>query len=269
MKNIKTMVKKRYGEIAKASSSCCCSCDCGSGNDAKKQSGKVGYSKKEMDAVPNGSNLGLGCGNPTALASIRKGETILDLGAGAGFDCFLAANETGPKGRVIGIDMTPEMIKKARENAKKGGYKNVDFRMGEIEKLPVEDKSVDLIISNCVINLSPEKQKVFNEAFRVLKPGGRLMVSDLVLNGRLPEKVRKSAAAYYGCVAGAEQKKEYLRKIEKAGFKQVKVKAEARFTMDIFEKSGIAEAEAGLTREDIVKAVKCVLSMEVSAVKPG
>ena len=169
---------------------------------------KIGYTEEELGAVPAGSNLGLGCGNPTALASIKAGETVLDLGSGAGFDCFLASNKVGPEGRVIGVDMTEEMIARARDNASQGGYENIEFRHGEIENLPVEDNTVDVIISNCVINLVPNKENAFKEAFRVLKPGGRLMVSDIVLLKKLPDFVKDSIEAYVGCVAGAATKDE-------------------------------------------------------------
>ena len=160
----------------------------------------IGYSEEEMTAVPEGANLGLGCGNPTAMASLKEGETVLDLGAGAGFDCFLAAGKVGPEGRVIGIDMTPEMLEKARENAQKGNFSNVEFRLGEIENLPVADGIIDIIISNCVINLVPDKDRVFSEAFRVLKPGGRIMVSDIVLTKELPDFIKNNMAAYVGCI---------------------------------------------------------------------
>jgi ubiquinone/menaquinone biosynthesis C-methylase UbiE len=167
--------------------------------------------------------MGLGCGNPVALASLKEGEVVLDLGSGAGFDCFLAANRVGTNGRVIGVDMTPEMIEKARRNAQKAGYENVEFRLGEIENLPVADNSVDAVISNCVINLSPDKESVFREAFRVLKPGGRLMVSDLVLLKELPDFIRKSVVSYVSCIAGAVRKEEYMGAIEGAGFQEVRI----------------------------------------------
>jgi SAM-dependent methyltransferase len=183
----------------------------------------VGYKKEDLDSVPEGANLGLGCGNPTALASLKKGETVLDLGAGAGFDCFLAANIVGVDGQVIGVDMTPEMVDKARSNARKGDYKNVDFRLGELEHLPVADNSVDVLISNCVINLTPDKAAVFNEAFRVLRPGGRFAVSDIVLLKELPEPVKQSVAAYVGCLSGAIMKDDYLETIRDAGFEGVKI----------------------------------------------
>ena len=168
--------------------------------------------------IPEGANLGLGCGNPVALASLRPGETVLDLGSGGGIDCFLAARKVGPEGRVIGVDMTAEMIHLARENAQKSGLKNVEFRLGEIENLPLEDGSVDAVISNCVINLSTDKERVFREIYRVLKPGGRMMVSDIVLDGELPAKVKDSVAAYTGCIGGALKRDDYLAAIVKAGF---------------------------------------------------
>jgi SAM-dependent methyltransferase len=233
-KHIKKKVRESYGEIARKGSSCCCSptnepC-CGS--EAKTASKAIGYSNQEIASVPEGANLGLGCGNPIAIASIKPGETVLDLGSGPGFDSFLAAQKVGKNGKVIGVDMTPEMIEKARGNARKGKYTNIEFRLGEIEQLPVEDNSIDIVISNCVINLSPDKAKVFKEAYRVLKPGGRLMVSDLVLLKELPESVKDSEAAYVGCIAGAMLKKDYIGAAEKAGFKKLKVVGEVPFAIE-------------------------------------
>ncbi len=232
MKDIKTAVKARYGKIARQGSSCCSSNSCGCTSSAEAMSQSVGYSHEEMSAVPGGANLGLGCGNPVALASLKQGDVVLDLGSGAGFDAFLAAQRVGKTGRVIGVDMTPDMIEKARANAKKGGYANVEFRLGEIESLPVEPNSIDLIISNCVINLSPDKDTVFKEAFRVLKPGGRLMVSDLVLMKELPQATKDSIEAYVGCIAGAIFKQDYLEKIKKAGFSNIKVVGESAYQVD-------------------------------------
>ncbi|OGP74967.1 MAG: arsenite S-adenosylmethyltransferase, partial [Deltaproteobacteria bacterium RBG_16_50_11] len=203
IKDIKEIVKEGYAKVAKQGSSCCgpgSSC-CGSADLAEDISRRIGYSEEEITGVPEGANLGLGCGNPVALASLREGDTVLDLGSGAGFDCFLAANKVGKKGKVIGVDMTPEMIEKAKENAKKSNYRNVEFRRGDIETLPVDDDSIDVVMSNCVINLSPDKAKVFKEAFRALKPGGRLTISDIVLLKELPGFVKESIEAYVGCVS--------------------------------------------------------------------
>jgi ubiquinone/menaquinone biosynthesis C-methylase UbiE len=225
-KEIKKIVKKAYGEIARQSSSCSC---CGTISVNKKDR-KTRYSEEEIKMAPEAANLALGCGNPVAIASLKEGEVVLDLGCGAGFDCFLAAQKVGKKGRVIGVDMTPEMIHKARENAKKGGYENVEFRFGEIENLPVADNSIDVVMSNCVINLSPHKARVFKEAFRVLRPGGRLIISDIVLIKDLPESVKNNMEAYIGCVAGAVLKDEYLGFIEQAGFQNIKVVNEKPFS---------------------------------------
>ncbi len=257
-KNIKKIVKEGYAKIAKANSSCCAGSSCCSGtNSAETISKNVGYKDNELASVPEGANLGLGCGNPVALASLKEGETVLDLGAGAGFDCFLAANKVGSKGEVIGIDMTPEMIEKAKANAKKGGYSNVEFRLGEIENLPVEDNSIDIIISNCVINLSPDKERVFMEAFRVLKTGGRLMVSDLVLEKDWPKAVKDSVEAYVGCLAGASLKKDYLDAIKKAGFTNIKVVGETFYPVEAMAKDDLKEIEHS------------VASIKVSAGKEG
>lgn len=214
---MKEFVKKVYGDIARNKKSCCCA------SDSVDVSKKVGYTKDDLSSIPDEANMGLGCGNPVALASLKEGEVVVDLGCGGGIDVFLAARRVGDKGRVIGIDMTKDMIEKATANAKKAGLNNVEFRLGEIEDLPLDDNICDCIISNCVINLSEDKQKVFSEAFRVLKPGGRLMVSDMVLVADLPENVLKSAELYAGCIAGALRQEEYLAKIAKAGFKNVKV----------------------------------------------
>lgn len=232
--DIRTAVRKRYAGIARGAGSCCgpaagrtggC---CGTGQE--EAAGRaIGYTDEELGAAPEEANLGLGCGNPVALASLAEGETVLDLGAGAGFDCFLAARAVGPAGRVIGVDMTPEMVAKARENARKGSFGNVEFRLGEIENLPVADTSVDVVISNCVINLAPDKGRVFREAFRVLRPGGRLMVADIVLLRELPAALRDSVAAYTGCIAGAARKEDYVAAVESAGFADVAVAGEAPF----------------------------------------
>ncbi len=268
---IKKLVRKRYAKVAKTSGSCCASpISCCSAPTSKEVSNKVGYSEDEMAAVPEGANLGLGCGNPTAMASLKEGETVLDLGAGAGFDCFLAANKVGKKGKVIGVDMTPEMIDKARANARKGKYTNVEFRLGEIENLPAADNSVDIVISNCVINLSPNKKRVFEEAFRVLSPKGRLMVSDIVLLKELPQAIRENVEAYAGCIAGAEIKEKYLELIGNAGFQEVKAVEEKTYPLEyIISESATQEIvkSLGLTQEQVKEAANSIVSVKVSAVK--
>jgi len=233
VEEIKKIVRDGYANAVTQKTSCCSTNSCCGGIDQAKDISKiVGYSDSEMNAVPEGANLGFGCGNPVALASLKEGDVVLDLGSGAGFDAFLAAQRVGKTGRVIGVDMTPEMLAKAQENAKKGKYTNVEFRLGEIEKLPVEGNSIDVIISNCVINLSPDKEQVFKEAFRVLKSGGRLMVSDLVLIKELPDAIKESIEAYVGCLAGATRKDEYLKLITMAGFQGVKVISESNYPVD-------------------------------------
>jgi len=268
---IKKLVRKRYAKVAKTSGSCCASpISCCSAPTNKEVSGMVGYSEDEMTAVPDGANLGLGCGNPTAMASLKEGETVLDLGAGAGFDCFLAANKVGKKGKVIGVDMTPEMIDKARANARKGKYVNVEFRLGEIENLPAADNSVDVVISNCVINLSPNKKRVFEEAFRVLSPKGRLMVSDIVLLKELPESIRENVEAYAGCISGAEIKDKYLELIGKAGFQEVTVIEEKTYPLEyIISESATQEIikNLGMTLDEVKEAANSVVSVKVSAEK--
>ncbi|MGD8505049.1 MAG: arsenite methyltransferase [Candidatus Bathyarchaeota archaeon] len=230
-KEVKEYVKKRYGEIAKSEASCCSSCGCGP--SAADVALRIGYSEEDLKNVPEASSMGLGCGNPVALASLREGEIVLDLGSGGGIDVFLAAKKVGTKGKVIGVDMTEEMIQRARATASKYGYENVEFRRGEIENLPIQDNSVDAVISNCVINLSPDKQKVFQEAHRVLKTGGRIMISDIVTEGELPEEVRKSFDAWAGCIAGALEKGDYLDTIKRSGFKDVKVVSESTYSIDV------------------------------------
>ena len=231
---VKEVVKKRYGEIAKNEESCCPSCSCGS--STRDVALQIGYSEEDLDNIPGGSSMGLGCGNPVALSSLKEGEIVLDLGSGGGIDAFLAAKKVGAKGKVIGVDMTEEMIQRAISTASEYGYENIEFRLGEIEKLPVEDNSVDVVISNCVINLSPDKKKVFQETFRVLKPNGRIMISDIVTEGELPTEVKKSFDAWASCVAGALEKNQYLNTIREVGFKDVKIVSESTYNMDVSQK---------------------------------
>jgi len=267
-RNIQKEVKKRYGGIAASSNSCCGSgkagC-CATAPSAEALSASVGYTPAELATIPEGANLGLGCGNPVALASLLSGETVLDLGSGGGIDCFLAARRVGPQGRVIGVDMTAEMIDLARKNAEKSDLKNVEFRQGEIERLPVEDSSVDAVISNCVINLSTDKERVFREIHRVLKPGGRMMVSDIVLDNELPEKVKNSVAAYTGCIGGALKRQDYLDAITQAGFTGVEIVGETNVPVDLW--ADFPEEVKTLSRQEIKTALGAVASIKVAAKK--
>jgi len=271
-KNIKKAVRDNYAKVATEGS--CCSgpvtnC-CGQESLVKEISSSIGYTREDMDKVPEGSNLGLGCGNPIALASLKKGEIVLDLGSGAGFDCFLAADKVGPEGKVIGVDMTPEMLEKARENAQKDNINNIEFRLGEIENLPVADGVIDIIISNCVINLSTDKGKVFSEAFRVLKPGGRIMVSDIVLTRELPDIIRENVSAYVGCIAGAVIKEDYLEGIRKAGFTDVKILEETDFPINYIVSDNsavIVKNDLNLDKDEVKDLEESVLSIKVSALK--
>jgi arsenite methyltransferase len=268
--SIKEHVKKRYGKIAETEVSCCPPSSCCGAPDPGELSRSLGYSEADQDSVPEGSDLGLGCGNPTALASLKPGETVLDLGSGAGFDCFLAARKVGPTGRVIGVDMTREMIRKARENSDSGGFENVEFREGEIENLPVEDASIDVIISNCVINLSTDKNKVFREAFRVLKAGGRLMMSDIVLQKPLPLVIKESMDAYSQCVAGAWLKQDYMEGISGSGFAQIRILEEKHFSLGISSSDPVIKdmvAKSELSEEALMEAADSVLSISVQAIK--
>jgi arsenite methyltransferase len=271
-------VREGYAKIAVKHGSCCGS------STSYEESKKMGYSEEELAAAPEGANMGLGCGNPIALASLEEGEIVVDLGSGGGFDCFLAAKRVGQRGKVIGVDMTPEMIDKARENARKGKYANVDFRLGEIENLPVADNTADVVISNCVINLTPNKKKVFKEAFRVLKPEGRLMVSDLVLLKKLPEAMKKGMNPT-SCVAGAIMKDKYIETINTVGFKNVRIIQEKSYHSEDLTSDPDAEvlafnpktntAETKKVSELDEKAKKrmkeileATLSINVSATKP-
>ncbi len=260
---IRQQVREQYGKVAeRGACGCaptCCSPEAAAPGpaDSDKVSQQLGYSAKDTGAVPEGANLGLGCGNPLAIAALKPGQTVLDLGSGAGFDAFLAAKAVGPTGQVIGVDMTPEMISKARKNKTAGDYQNVDFRLGEIENLPVADASVDVIISNCVINLSPDKAKVFREAFRVLKPGGRLAISDVVATAPLPDKVREDIALYAGCVAGTSLVEDIKVMLRAAGFAKVRIdlKPQSReFIRQWFPDRGIEDYVASAN----IEAVKFV-----------
>ncbi len=259
--HIREKVRERYAGIAAGGKSGCgcstASCCSSKAPPAKAQSAKLGYSKTELEAVPEGANMGLGCGNPQAIAMLRKGEVVLDLGAGGGFDCFLAARQVGSRGRVIGVDMTPEMVAKARENARKGRFKNVEFRLGEIEHLPVADSSVDVILSNCVINLSPDKKQVYREAFRVLKPGGRLAISDVVAVKPIPAALRQDFDKHSGCVAGALQVRRLEQILRAVGFLDGRVmvkEASREYIRDWFPGSGVEQY---------------VRSADVQGMKPG
>jgi len=229
-----------------------------------------GYDATDLAAVPEGANLGLGCGNPVAMAALKPGETVLDLGSGAGFDAFLAAQRVGPEGRVIGVDMTPEMIARATSLARKHGYGNVEFRQGDIEALPVDDASVDVILSNCVVNLAPDKAKVFREAFRVLKPGGRVHVSDLVLARPLPEALLQDMDAYAACISGAMLKDDYLAAIRAAGFQGVAVASERHFGLAELSPELMELAKQrypGMSPEELERLASSVISVQVEATK--
>ena len=278
---IQKIVRERYAEIARQGSSCCSgavssfvSC-CGTASStAADISLGIGYSNEELDMVPKGANLGLGCGNPVALASLQKGETVLDLGSGAGFDSFLAAVKVGATGKVIGVDMTAEMLERARDNARNSNYTNIEFRLGEIENLPVADNVIDVVISNCVINLARDKQRVFDEAFRVLKPGGRFIVSDIVTTKELPSFIKNSVDAYAGCIAGAMKKDAYLKAIRKSGFKAVRIIGESAFPLDldsvmidILSNNSVSDLE--LLEKQMKDIPASIASIKVRGLKPN
>ncbi len=268
----KKIVKECYAKITKKGDSCCAPVDscCGRSDRSRDISQMVGYTEEELKSVPEGADMGLGCGNPVAVASLKEGETVLDLGSGGGLDCFLAANKVGRTGKVIGVDMTPEMIEKARDNARKSNYSNTDFRLGEIENLPVADNAVDVIISNCVINLSPDKQKVFREAFRVLRPGGRMMISDLVLTKELPDFLKDSVDAYISCLSGAIKKDDYLDAVRDAGFREVEIIDERKFSLDCYSDDPIARAIMDNTKispEQLKEVANTIVSIKVKCIK--
>ncbi len=249
---VHNQVRERYASIAKSGCGCTSACCTPSGDNHARVSATLGYSEQEIHSTPQGANMGLGCGNPQAIANLKPGETVVDLGCGGGFDCFLAARQVGENGMVIGIDMTPDMISKARANAKEARFANVEFRLGEIEHLPVADDSVDVIISNCVINLSPDKLQVYREAFRVLRPGGRLAISDVVAVRNLPEEINSDSDVYHGCVAGAALVSDVEQMLREAGFSKIKIdiKHESReFIKDWFPGTGIEDYVRSATIE--------------------
>ena len=252
---IRQAVRDKYGSVAQATDTGC-GCSISSCCNPGDVSVALGYSPEQLTAAPEGANMGLGCGNPHAIASLKEGETILDLGSGGGFDCFLAAQAVGETGRVIGVDVTPEMVSKAHQNGASAGFKNIEFRLGEIESLPVADASVDVIISNCVINLSPEKPRVFREALRVLKPGGRLAISDVVATAQLPDEMKKDLALYAGCVAGAASIDELVDMLRKAGFTHIRIQPKDE------SREFIRDWAPGMRVEDFV------VSATIEAVKP-
>jgi arsenite methyltransferase len=228
-KKIKEAVKDRYSKIATKEETYC-SCCAGGPDLVKEQAKAAGYTLEDLKSIPEDAVFGLGCGNPTALAELKEGEIVLDLGSGGGIDVFLAANKVGESGKVIGVDMTEEMIENAMKNAEEGNYRNVEFKLGEIENLPIENDSIDVIISNCVINLTPDKSVAYKEAFRVLKPEGRILVSDLVTEGEIPDEIRNSFQEWSQCIAGAMEKQAYLDTIKNAGFSDVEIIEQHYFT---------------------------------------
>jgi len=269
---IRQVVRENYARVAEQGKS---SCGCGTPSDLPiietsccggssklpqkrpaQDSSRMGYSSEELASVPEGADLGLGCGNPQAIAALKPGEIVVDLGSGGGFDCFLAANQVGAEGHVIGIDMTPEMISKARENAVRNGYTNVEFRLGEIEHLPVADNSVNVILSNCVINLSPDKLSVYKEAFRILKPGGRLAISDMVAIAELPDELKKNLDNYCGCITGTISAAEIEQMLTEAGFENIRIQNKDE------SKEFVTEWVPGQSIEDYV------ISASIEAVKP-
>jgi len=276
---IRTAVRQRYGGIAAQTAEatqeagCCTPSCCGDeagAFDPQAQAEKLGYTAEDLEALPEGANMGLGCGNPTALAGLKPGEAVLDLGSGGGLDCFLASKKVGDDGQVIGVDMTPDMIELARRNAAKGGYGNVEFRLGEIEALPVADGSIDVILSNCVVNLSAHKDRVFREAFRVLKPGGRLLISDLICDQPVPEELLNSPEAVTSCLP--VERSDYLGQMKDAGFSDVQVEDEARFGTDhLAETSEIGQMliANGVDLENVRAFAQGVRSAHIAAVKPA
>ena len=264
--DIRSAVRDVYARTARQTPASGCGCGCGGG---ASQSETLGSERSELAAIPSEADLGLGCGNPASLAALQPGETVVDLGSGGGIDCFLAARRVSPGGRVIGVDMTPEMIDRSRAAARKGGFQNVEFRLGEIENLPVADGAADVVISNCVINLSPDKGRVFQEAFRVLKPGGRLSVSDIVLRGELPDKVKASVELWAGCLAGAIPEQEYLGLMRAAGFTEVSVvsRKSAAGLLDPEQQAALRARLPKLSEQTVEELGGIVQSLHIRAVK--
>ncbi len=259
---VRKAVRQTYGDIAtRVSTGCGCApsgcCSDVSRSASQRGGPRIGYSDEERQGVPEGADMGLGCGNPQAIAELQPGETVLDLGSGGGFDCFLAAKQVGPTGHVIGVDMTPEMVSKARENIEKGGYANVEFRIGEIENLPAADASVDVILSNCVINLSRDKPRVYRETYRVLRPGGRLAIFDVMATAEMPDEVRSDLALHVGCIAGAATMAELRQMLNEVGFEEIRIQPRDE------SREFIREWAPGANVADYI------VSVTVEAVKPG
>ena len=266
--DLKATVRRAYGKIA----SDAVTPDCGGSCGPDQTSARIGYSQEELTSIPDGADLGLGCGNPLAQASLREGDVVLDLGSGAGIDCFLAAQAVGASGHVIGVDMTPEMLDRANANAASSGYTNVEFRHGDLEALPVDDDSVDLVISNCVINLVPNRTQVYREALRVLKPGGRICVSDTIQTVALPDSLLNTEVAKAGCISAVVTKEAYLASLSDAGFKDVQIEGEAPYPSDLGFEERLIEGlrdEQGVPEEAVRAAARSLVSIVVTAAKPG
>ncbi|PKQ19394.1 MAG: arsenite S-adenosylmethyltransferase [Actinobacteria bacterium HGW-Actinobacteria-6] len=268
---IKEAVRDRYAGHARTKTSCCAASSCCGSTSTTSAEFLPDYDAEELSAIPADADLGLGCGNPLALESVREGETVVDLGSGGGIDCFIAARKVGPTGRVIGIDMTPDMIALAQRNAARSGVTNVEFRLGEIEALPIDDGTADLVISNCVINLVPDKSRAFAEALRILKPGGRLSVSDIITTAPLPEAARRSVGAYVACLGGAMVLDEYLDAAREAGFTDVHVASASAYATDEQEAAELLAAfdyGAGVSHEEALAAAQLFKSITVQALRP-
>ena len=266
--DLKTTVRRAYGKIALDADASCCNGGCGT----DQVSERIGYSQEDLASLPDGADMGLGCGNPVALASLREGDAVLDLGSGAGIDCFLAAQAVGPSGRVVGVDLSPEMIDRARANAASAGYANVEFRLGDLESLPVDDNSMDLVISNCVINLVPSRTQVYREALRVLKPGGRVSVSDMVQTVPLPDALLDTETAKVGCISAVVTTESYLASLSEAGFDEVRIESEIPYPPDLGLEERLIEGlrdEQGIPEEAVRAAARSLVSIAVTAVKPG